>query len=162
MVCRGFRACHSQNVRRQGCNKCLTATDESNPTVKENQVSYTVKNNNRLTALKYLIDGGVIDGTEEKRCDYLMMFSQRKQAFFVELKTNGGDWKEAVKQLENTVKLLLPEMPGYTPHLRAVVKRKVPNTKYIGPELAKMFPKIISSCPGATLKVGWQFNDNVD
>jgi len=157
MVCKGFRECHYQNIQIRGCNACLTVTNEQNPTVKERRVTYSIKNNKRLDVFIYAVDGKLIAGVDEIRCDYLLMAAHCKKAFFVELK--GSDWKHALKQLENTVFLLYPEMKEYTPHLRAVVRRSAPNTTYN--QLMKMRKDMQKRYAGATVEVKSRFDDEV-
>jgi len=157
MVCNGFRKCHEKQVKLKGCKDCLEVTNESNPTVSENKVSYTVINENRQTAFKYTVDGGLIDDAKQEKCDYLIMFPECMIAFFVELKGQG--WEKAVSQLENTVRLLCPSMSKYTPHLRAVVGRSAPKTNYV--PLMKRRKDIVSRYSGATLEVRSRFADKV-
>ncbi|MCL1806161.1 MAG: hypothetical protein FWG31_00490 [Oscillospiraceae bacterium] len=153
MVCNRFCECHTKNIL---CDKseCKTTTNESNPTRRENGVSYGIMNEGKSQAIIYHVDGGVITGAEEKRCDYLFMFPLQTKAFFVELK--GRHWEDAVEQLENTVRLLCPAMPGYTPHLRAVVN-KAPRTDYIG--IKNRRKTLYQRYPGATLEVKKRFAD---
>jgi len=135
----------------------MVVTNESKPTVSENRVSYTVNNRSKLTALKFHVDGGLIAGANEERCDYLLMFPECLKAFFIELKGQG--WEKAVSQLENTVNLMYPEMDEYTPHLRAVVGRKAPMTNYNS--LMKRRIDIKRRCADATLEVKTRFSDEV-
>lgn len=157
MVCKGFRKCHSERLKIKDCKKCIVVTEESNPTVKEKGISYTIGNKHRQELLRYEVDGSLISGVLESRCDYLMMFPACMKAFFIELKSQ--DWKKAVSQLNNSVRLLYPDMNDYIPHLRAVVRRDSPNTKYN--QLAKMRRKLMYRYPGATLEVKSRFNDEV-
>ena len=157
MVCKGFQECHESQVKIKGCNDCLEMTNDSKPTVSENKVSYTINNINKQKALKYSVDGGLIDGVDQEKCDYLMMFPECMKAFFIELKGQG--WEKAVSQLTNTVKLLYPSMSGYTPHLRAVVGRSAPRTNYN--PLMKWRKDIMSRYSGATLDVKSRFADEV-
>jgi len=157
MVCKGFQDCHTKQIKLKNCNECLEVTNESKPTVSENKVSYTVNNSRRLTALKYLVDGGLIDDISQEKCDYLMMFPECMKAYFVELKGQG--WEKAVSQLVNSVKLLHPLMSGYTPHLRTVVRRKAPTTNYN--PLMKWRKYVVGTYSGATLEVKTRFSDTV-
>lgn len=157
MVCKDFRECHTTQVKIKGCNECVDVTNESKPTVSENKVSYIINNKNRLTALKFFVDGGLIVGANQERCDYLIMFPDCLKAFFIELKGRG--WKKAVSQLENTVRLLYPAMDKYTPHLRAIVRRSAPKTNYNS--LMKCRKDIMSRYAGATLEVKSRFFDEV-
>ena len=73
MVCKGFHECHTAQTKLKNCNECLEVTNESKPTVRENNISYTINNNKKFTALKYSVDGGLIDGFDQERCDYLIL-----------------------------------------------------------------------------------------
>lgn len=159
MVCNGFHKCHTERVKVKDCAECLTDKEQSKPTVKEKGISYTVGNPNMLTVFVYHVDGGMIIGTDENKCDYLMMFPQRGQAYFIELKSNGADWKEAVEQAQNTVELLYPKMTGYVPHLRAVVGRSAPKTNYT--EVLKMRKAFVQKYRGASFEVGSRLTDTV-
>jgi len=157
MVCKGFHECHSIRKKLRKCNDCLTITSESKPTVEENNISYSIGNKGKQTVLKYKVDDGLISGTDEIRCDYLMMFPDCVHAFYIELKSQG--WKKALEQLDNTVRLLHPAMKMYTPHLRAVVRRGAPNTKYL--PLMNMRKRIKKQYSNATVEVKSHFYDEV-
>jgi len=157
MVCKGFQECHSSRVKVKGCNDCLIITNESKPTVEENNISFTIYNKSRQTSLKFRVDNGIICGVDEVRCDYLIMFPDCVKAFYIELKGQG--WRKALQQLHNTYKLLHPEMIKYIPHLRAVVNNDVPNTRYI--QEMKVLKDIRRSYPLATLEVSSKFKDEV-
>jgi len=159
MVCKGFSECHTKNIKCKGCNECLVETNESNPTVSEKGISYTIKNRTMLKVLKYKVDGGLIDGVDEKRCDYLMMFPDCMKSFFIELKSQ--KWKEALEQLKNTFKILYPSMNGYIPHLRAVIGNGVPHTSYN--EKRKLLKEMRRQHIEATLEIKKYslFNDEV-
>jgi len=157
MVCKGFHECHSSRVKLKGCNDCLIITNESKPTVEENNISYAIENRGKQTLLKYKVDDGIISGTDEIRCDYLMMFPDCAMAFYIEIKSQG--WKKALDQLDNTVRLLQPEMNTYTPHLRAVVRRGAPNAKYV--PLMNMRKRIKNQYSNATVEVKTRFFDEV-
>jgi hypothetical protein len=144
-------------MKFEGCNDCLEVTNESNPTVSENKVSFTISNENRQTTFKYSVDGGLIDDAKQEKCDYLMMFPECMIAFFIELKGQG--WEKAVSQLENTVRLLYSSMSKYTLNLRAVIGRSAPKTNYI--PLMKRRKAIVRRYPGATLEVKSRFADKV-
>lgn len=159
MVCNGFRKCHTERIKVKGCAECLTDKEQSKPTVREKGVTYFIENPNRLTALVYHVDGGLIVGADENKCDYLMLFPQRGQAFFIELKSNGQDWKEAVLQAKNTVELLYPDMTEYAPNIRAVVGRSAPKANYI--EVMKLRKAFVQRYVGASLIVGSRFSDVV-
>ncbi|MDR2590844.1 MAG: hypothetical protein LBC71_07670 [Oscillospiraceae bacterium] len=157
MICNGFLDCHLKRLKLSGCNDCLKVTNESRPTVKENNVSYTIGNKSKITVLKYKVDNGLISGVDEIRCDYLMMFPDCMKSYYIELKSQG--WKKALNQLSNTYRLLHKEIYEYTPHLRAVIKSNVPNTRYN--QEMKTLKGIRSNYPKATLRVGSRFNDEV-
>jgi hypothetical protein len=161
MVCEGFRKCHTENEKISDCADCLTNKEQSNPTVKEKGVSYTIENPEMYSTLIYHVDDGLITGTEEIKCDYLLMFPQQMQSIFVELKRNGSDWEDAVNQVENTIRLLLPDMDGYIPHLRAAFSRNTPNIK--SPQKCKRekdFKKKYGRA--ASFRIGERLRDNIN
>jgi len=156
MVCKGFRNCFTENVKVKDCNDCLYITDASKPTVKEGNVVYTIRNDNKMNVHIFAIDGKLIVG-DELRCDYLLLVKQGGKAFYIELK--GSDWKHALDQLDNTVRLLQPEIKEYTPHLRVVVKRGAPYTKYL--PLLRMRKRLALQYNESTVQVKSRFNDEV-
>ena len=157
MVCNGFQECHTAKRKLKGCNECVTISNDSKPTVSENQVSYSIVNKNRQTLLKYDVDGGLIGGVDQMRCDYLLMFPDCLKAFYIELKGQG--WRKALEQLENTFRLVQPSITEYTPHLRAVVKQGVPNTRYN--PLMKISRTVKSQYADATVEMKSRFSDMV-
>lgn len=60
-------------------------------------------------------------GPGEERCDYLLLNDEAATSYYIELK--GSDLPKAIRQIENTIKLLSPSLPGY-----AVLRRIVYHT----------------------------------
>jgi len=135
----------------------VEVSNTSKPTVKENRISYSIKNKNKQTSLTYVVDNGIIRGVDHVRCDYLMMFPSCQKAFYIELKSQG--WKKAIKQLENTYKLIHSQLNEYTPHFRAVVMQGVPRTNYV--RLSNITKLIRSRHENATVMIKSRFNDVV-
>ena len=67
------------------------------------------------------MDGEVFNGPGEERCDYLLLNDEAATSYYIELK--GSDLPKAIRQIENTIKLLSPSLPGY-----AVLRRIVYHT----------------------------------
>lgn len=57
----------------------------------------------------------------KERCDYLLLNDEAAISYYIELK--GSDLPKAIRQIENTIKLLSPSLPGY-----AVLRRIVYHT----------------------------------
>ena len=71
---------------------------------------------------QFRIDGYVI--TENiKKCDFLVLNDNKKDAYFIELK--GNDISGAIEQLSQTVKILENDLIGYDKKLRIVFSGKV-------------------------------------
>lgn len=68
---------------------------------------------------QYQIDGKVITGQEE-RCDWLVLNDDKKDAYYIELK--GSHIEKAIRQLENSKKLLASDLADYTPFFRIIYK----------------------------------------
>ena len=68
-------------------------------------------------------DGEVFNSPGEERCDFLLLNDEStpKASYYIELK--GSDLPKAIRQIENTIRLLSPSLPGY-----AVLRRIVYHT----------------------------------
>jgi hypothetical protein len=81
---------------------CISEVLDKVIAVKENGKSFRILNGKRMKISKYIIDGCIIKGTEE-RCDYAFKVHDLDRVIFLELK--GCDIKKAVSQLSNTIKI---------------------------------------------------------
>lgn len=79
---------------------------------------------------QYNIDGTVI--RTGKRCDYLVLNEDKKDAYLIELK--GSDVEKAAEQLIETEKVLSDQLKSYAKHYRIVCTRcrthAINSTKY--------------------------------
>lgn len=79
---------------------------------------------------QYNIDGVVI--RTGKRCDFLVMNEDKKDAYLIELK--GSDVEKAAEQLVETAKTLSEQLRSYNKHYRIVCTRcrthAINSTKY--------------------------------
>lgn len=88
----------------------VKASDKrSNVGIKENPVSYNIKNSNKCQVYQYLLDKGIIPAevTDINRCDQIVEFeisSDSQIVYLVELK--GKDIPHAFEQLVSTIRLL--------------------------------------------------------
>ena len=78
-------------------------------------------NTKRQYVRHFKVDGEVFRGPGEERCDYLLLNDEAATSYYIELK--GSDLPKAIRQIENTIKLLSPSLPGY-----AVLRRIVYHT----------------------------------
>ena len=94
---------------------------------KQRKSRYKLINENNIEIVVYRVDGGIITSQEESKCDFAI-YTDNKLLILVELK--GGDYKHALEQLLNTIKLLLakPEVKVRQLNARVVLSRmRVPN-----------------------------------
>lgn len=94
---------------------------------KQRKSRYKLINENNIEIVVYRVDGGIITSQEESKCDFAI-YSKQKLLILVELK--GGDYKHALEQLLNTIKLLFfkPEVKVQQLNARVVLsKLRVPN-----------------------------------
>lgn len=102
----------------------------------------TVKNENNIavtiTAIDNCISISNTDGTQSKRCDLMLTYSQT--VYLVELKGKGKDWiTDAVEQLEATIKAFLttPESRNYIMKKAFASNRRHPYFHTINDEVNK-------------------------
>lgn len=94
---------------------------------KQRKSRYKLINENNIEIVVYRVDGGIISRNEECKCDFAI-YSEKKILILVELK--GGEYKHALEQLLNTIKLLFakPEVKVQQLNARVVLSRmRVPN-----------------------------------
>lgn len=77
----------------------------------ENGCKHIGKNVNCQHIRHFRIDGEVFSGPGEERCDYLLLNDEAKTSYYIELK--GSDLSKAIRQIENTVKLISPSLSSY-------------------------------------------------
>lgn len=79
----------------------------------ENGCKHIGKNVNKQYIRHFKVDGEVFNGPGEERCDFLLINDEStpKTSYYIELK--GSDLPKAIRQIENTIKLLSPSLPGY-------------------------------------------------
>lgn len=82
------------------------------------RVYHLAVNNDGNLVRHYKIDGDVINITNTKKCDFLLINDDKKNAYLIELK--GTDIQSAIEQLESTEKLLEKNLKGYEKYYRIV------------------------------------------
>ena len=88
---------------------------------KGSQRSHVANNVNRNLVAHYRIDGDVIHSNKEQKCDFLLLNEDKATAYLIELK--GKSIGEAIKQLENTEKLLANELEPYHLQFRIICSK---------------------------------------
>ncbi len=87
-------------------------------TSSENGCKHIGHNTKHQHVRQFKVDGEVFRGPEEERCDYLLLNDEVKTSYYIELK--GSDLPKAIRQIENTIKLLSSSLPGYAVQRRIV------------------------------------------
>ena len=72
----------------------------------ENGCRHVGNNTKRQYVRHFKVDGEVFRGPGEERCDYLLLNDEAATSYYIELK--GSDLPKAIRQIENTIKLLSP------------------------------------------------------
>ena len=82
-------------------------------TSEENGCKHIGCNVNRHLIRHYLVDKGIIPQNDpQERCDYLLINDTDKRAYYIELK--GSDLEKAIRQIDNTIRLLHSGISTYT------------------------------------------------
>lgn len=87
----------------------------------ENGCRHIGNNVSRQYVRHFRVDGEVFSGPGEERCDYLLLNDEAKTSYYIELK--GSDLSKAIRQIENTIRLIAPSLSGY-----AILRRIVYHT----------------------------------
>jgi hypothetical protein len=81
---------------------CTTKTKDPNILVRERKSRFRILNPSNKNIEKVKVDGCLITGNQEKRCDWLFALPADQRVLYVELK--GSDIEKAAEQLEATVR----------------------------------------------------------
>ena len=84
----------------------------------ENGCRHIGNNVRRQYIRHFKIDGEVFRSSGEERCDYLLVNDDAKTSYYIELK--GSDLSKAIRQIENTIKLIAPSLSGYAVFRRII------------------------------------------
>lgn len=159
MICEKLSSCYSDPIypceRKSVCLKHRDA--RKNVTCEEKKKRYNLINHERFETAVYHVDGGLIkDEQNVIKCDYLYGIGDPKNpsAIFIELK--GTDLKHAVRQINNSVLLFAPSLPGHRIFGR-IVSGAVPNMQN-DPAVQKLDKELRKRYNGK-LKI---FRDSVD
>lgn len=83
----------------------------------ENAAKYEAHNVNRNLVRQYHIDGDVIC-SKQRKCDYLVLNDEKRQAYLVELKSS--KIQHAIDQINDTEKVVKSSLPSYQFYYRIV------------------------------------------
>ena len=128
----------SKYAEFQHCNRGLVSikTTKSSP-----EYRYYNYNNQILNHLaKYNFDDGLIPD-KDKKCDFLLLNCEEKQAFFIEVK--GSDLLKAVKQIDSSIEELKDRLRGFSIFAR-IALTGVNTTSVRSMEYARLQKKIKS------------------
>ncbi len=116
-------SCDEYNCSRQ--SRCVVSNDTRQLIVcKENKKEYRLINDKGLLIINYHMDGGVIDDSNQKKCDYLIYIPSSKKVILIELK--GTQFSNAVTQILETLKRYKNNFRGCHVYAR-IVGQGVPN-----------------------------------
>ena len=139
MICSQFPECAKSLENGAPCKDtqreelCVVSRNVSHPCCKEKGKSYKLDmTGTGLKTLVYRIDGGVITGTDETKCDHAIIIRSgqdggKSQAVLVELK--GEHLDEAMDQLDSMLNLAIVKEIGRSHKLygRIVHRNSPPN-----------------------------------
>lgn len=106
---------------KEGCIPIIVSQDGGSNTPK-----HIAHNINRNPIRHYRIDGYVIQSASSRKCDYLLLNDEKKDAYLIELK--GSKVLHALQQIEETEKLLKEDLKGYAIKRRVVTNNRISNT----------------------------------
>lgn len=78
----------------------------------ENGCRHIGNNVRRQHIRHFKVDGEIFSSSGDERCDYLLLNDEAKTSYYIELK--GSDLSKAIRQIENTIRLIAPSLSGYT------------------------------------------------
>ncbi len=85
----------------------------------ENRCEHIGNNEKHHSIRHFRIDGDVFPpNSREERCDYLLLNDTDKRAYYIELK--GSDIKKAMRQIDNSIRLLHDSIHSYSLHPRII------------------------------------------
>ncbi len=93
----------------------------------EHSKKHIAHNVHQCYVYQYRVDGDLIAGSTQSRCDFLLENEDTKQAYFIELK--GSNLGHAVEQIENTIKLFSTKVKGYSIFPRIVCHSNTHNVR---------------------------------
>lgn len=101
-------------------NHC--APDATMVVAKENRSKYLGINKKREADRLYLVDGEIVRDKATDRCDYLLLNDDRKEAYFIELKS--AKIEHALDQIDCTIRMAKSSLSEYELFKRIVFNGK--------------------------------------
>lgn len=103
--------------------------DKKDCPVSQKGKTYRIINSSRSVLNVYVVDPCLIPDMQQKKCDYLVLADNpcSPKAFFIELK--GSDITGAIRQIENSVRILGGAVRSYHVFARIIGRRVTPNIK---------------------------------
>ena len=130
MVCDVLKLCRdTPQCKYKNCTSCREVKSGSNITCSEKNSRYSLCNPNGIAITVFHVDGGLVSDNEAcPRCDYLYDINTpfKSAIIFIELK--GRHFGDALKQIDNTVKLFVNAFSGSKLYARIICTR-VPNIR---------------------------------
>ena len=106
-----------ENLCKNKRQAIIVSRDVKSKTDCRHEARNIVRRNNLCSIVRqYLIDGNIIK--EGNKCDYMVLNDDMKTAYLIELK--GDRIHHAIKQLEDTLRIMRENLPEYNFFLRIV------------------------------------------
>lgn len=110
-----YKLDESLNLCKNDSHKAIIVSRD-----KGSKCSHTANNVDGDEVKHFQVDGDVIKDKTINKCDFLLLNTVKKNAYFIELK--GSDIRHAIIQVENTKELLTSQLKGYNYLYRIVYK----------------------------------------
>jgi hypothetical protein len=89
--------------------------------LRRNNREYQPQNPDRKNVEVYVVDGCLVTGAEEKKCDFLLANCSNSVVYFIELK--GRDLEDAIEQVRQTIRRYSSTFADWTIHARIILTR---------------------------------------
>lgn len=86
----------------------------------ENRCRHIAHNVDMDNIRHFKLDGEVITGPEEQRCDYLLLNDTKRTAYYIKLK--GSDIQKAIEQIKNSERIIKDSLQEYLSFYRIVYR----------------------------------------
>lgn len=117
--------CVSVNCNRHSV--CIMSHDNRGRIVcKENKKAYILVNDKKILITNFHMDGGIIDDSNQKKCDYLIYIPSTKKIILIELK--GAQFSNAIAQILATLDIYNDNLKDCQVFAR-IIGQGVPNIR---------------------------------
>lgn len=137
-------------------SKSCCKVDARRVVSEENGNKHAINNPSQHEIYQYHIDGDIVNGTEGRRCDYIVEVNPKNCTpivYVIELK--GSDLNAAICQINSTVAMFKEKLHGYRIMPRIIIHKTSSHDIH-----GSVYRKLKKSYPGAVLRSQY-YEDNV-